>query len=1358
VLSDAEHFLEDYEGRALSWARPSGTSPVFTTGRVLFGNGDSALEVAIASVPPGSGQPRADDLRVLFRKRQMGRATPVLLVVTYSAPNGNPLAAVVGTSGDPAPVTALPVDRVERVCASVLAEPDRHAAVRAFDRLLAGLKDQQSPGLVNSGLFASHELRTGVPARQDWESACKAALSLRGMRGINLIHALGYQSAPRGSVAMVLTHGGHSRATAVLLADAEVFDRPSARFNNVTPVAHGLAIAASEELAWLIVLRGSQIRLYPASPDVGVGRKGQGETYAELDLALLSGQEAAYLTLLFAPAALARGGTVEQILSSSENFAADLGKRLRTRVYEDVVPTLAVAVAGKMNARTEAELADAYHRTLLVLFRLLFLAYAEDRGLLPYGHNPRYDRHAVKTLARDFAANPAMAFDPNATSLWDDMLTVWKAIDEGNRSWDVPAYNGGLFSRDPEASSAGAALADLHLTDSEFGPALRAMLVDSGDDGTHGPVDFRSLGVREFGTIYEGLLESELSVAQADLTVDPKTQAYLPAKHGDAIKVPAGSVYIHNKSGERKSTGSYFTKQFAVEHLLDSALEPALDYHLAGVAAMLDGGDEAAAAEAFFDFRVADPAMGSAHFLVAAIDRIEARFTAFLTERPVPSVADELSRLDRAAREALGSQAGSVEIETGALLRRQIARRCIYGLDLNLIAVELARVSIWIHTFVPGLPMSTLDHNLVVGNSLTGVATIDEVLDVLEPQRTPGQVSFFADEIREALDKARDHLIRAARTAEATKAEVKEAAKAHTQAMIDAADAKALMDAAVAIRLGLIPLPTGPEQAIRDGNSSTVQEEMTKLRAAHLPYLFPEVFLRTNPGFDCMLGNPPWEKVKVEEHQWWGLRFPGLRSMPQKEKNTAIAKYRRERPDLLAEYEDDVERTEAVKNVLGRGDFPGLRAATDTDLSVAFAWRFWRLLRDGGHSGVVLPRGILSGRATAQWRATVLEGGAFADTTFLVNSRNWMFEDVHPQYTIGLVSIVKGRAHSGVVAMRGPYHSLDEYRSGATLPVQRLLASEFAAWADGAPFPLLPYADSLGVFTKLRAHPRLDTPGGDWEFVPLRELHATDNKSFFDFDLADPHGDLPVLTGGSFNLWDPDYGEPYAYSRASEVLPWLQERRRRQVRLKSSAFYQMPASWASESSTLPCLHPRIAFRDVARATDSRTTICALIPGNNVLVHLSPYLLRRRGDTAADAYLLGVLSSVPLDWYARRYVEVHLTAGFLRSFPVPRPEEDDPRFRRVVAIAGRLAAVDGRYLEWAAEVGAPVGSVTSQKVKDDLIAELDAIVALLYGLDRADVKHIFATFHRGWDYQTRLAAVLGYYDRWKATQQEGSAVA
>ena len=135
---------------------------------------------------------------------------------------------------------------------------------------------------------------------------------------------------------------------------------------------------------------------------------------------------------------------------------------------------------------------------------------------------------------------------------------------------------------------------------------------------------------------------------------------------------------------------------------------------------------ERASGDDFFDFRVADIAMGSGHFLVAAIDRIERRFTTFLADHPVPAVRDELERLRQHARAVMREYGTDVDVEDTQLLRRQIARRCIYGVDLNPMAVDLARLSVWVHSFVPGLPLSLLDYNLVCGNSLVGIATLQE--------------------------------------------------------------------------------------------------------------------------------------------------------------------------------------------------------------------------------------------------------------------------------------------------------------------------------------------------------------------------------------------------------------------------------------------------------------------------------------------------------------------------------------------------------------------------------------------------------------------------------------------------------
>jgi phenylpyruvate tautomerase PptA (4-oxalocrotonate tautomerase family) len=262
----------------------------------------------------------------------------------------------------------------------------------------------------------------------------------------------------------------------------------------------------------------------------------------------------------------------------------------------------------------------------------------------------------------------------------------------------------------------------------------------------------------------------------------------------------------------------------------------------------------------------------------------------------------------------------------------------------------------------------------------------------------------------------------------------------------------------------------------------------------------------------------------------------------------------------------------------------------------------------------------------------------------------------------------------------------------------------------------------------------------------VRELDATNDKELFRTERSEDDGLWPVYKGESFYIWEPDRGVYYAWADPDVVLDALQKKRLHGNRNKRSAFSEFPPQWVEDPNTLPCLHPRIAFRDVARATDSRTVIAALIPGRVFITNTGPYLLWPKGDERDEAYLLGVLCSIPLDWYARRVVETHVNFHLFNSFPIPRPDRDDPLRRRVEEIAGRLAATDDRFQQWADAVGVPVGSVTSEDEKQDLIAELDAVVAKLYGLDEEDVVHIFETFHDTWDYQPRLQAVLEHFRR------------
>ena len=869
------------------------------------------MEVAVASATSVLARTTLLDV---WKARRAGRAAPVLLVVLH--PKG---ASLCGASGENPPVHQVADGaQAERLCRELLEQPDRHAALRFLTQAFPSL-EALLPGINNQGLLALHELQQGVRQRPDWDEAGRRALSAVGCRDHDLVQSLGYRIERLDNLTFILYGGGRRSALAVMLRQDELPEAGAPRFNNISPVSYALAKADDENLPWVLVVQGNRLRLYSARLEAGVGRRGRTETYVGCQPSLLADRDLPYLWLLFSAAALARGGSLAGILRDSHRFAGDLAARLRERIYEEVVPILARGVAterGLSSTSARDEIDRAYAMALTVLFRLLFIAYAEDRDLLPYRFNDAYRRRSLKQKAQELA-NAVHKEQPIArgASHWNEVRGLWQAVSEGHSEWGVPAYNGGLFSDDPDVSPAGASLAALSLPNDIFEAALRVLLVTETAERVPGPVDFRSLGVREFGTIYEGLLESELAIATTDLTVN-KRGSYVPARGYDQIVVSSGEVYLHDRSGARKSSGSYYTKPFAVEHLLDGALEPALTDHFV----RLDAMDETQAAAALFDFRVADIAMGSGHFLIAAIDRIERRLADYLAQRDLPGVRRQLAELRNAAIVALGEHAEAATIEDGQLLRRMIARRCIYGVDANNLTVQLARLAVWIHTFVPGLPLSVLDHTLVHGNSLVGVGAVDEIQRQFdELGKTHPMFDVDADQL---IGSASEPLGRLANLNDATLSDIKTAhdairqareAVAHTEELSDLITAGTLSDDQQLMAFPIVEWRNPDYRISMSAALAKARQELYGLHHLHFPIAFPEVFLRERPGFDVILGNPPWQEATIEEHAFWARHFPGLRAMPQSDQEAEKQRLRKERPDLVALYDSEVSETARIR-------------------------------------------------------------------------------------------------------------------------------------------------------------------------------------------------------------------------------------------------------------------------------------------------------------------------------------------------------------------------------------------------------------------------------------------------------------
>jgi len=468
---------------------------------------------------------------------------------------------------------------------------------------------------------------------------------------------------------------------------------------------------------------------------------------------------------------------VDAVYEASDTYAEALEDTLKERVFDHVFLELATGLYENHARRNgagdpEAVLDDVYRATLRLLYRLLFLLYAESRGLLPLDHPGYYD-HSLTHLAeraKDRVTETRPLSDKH-TDFWNDLDALFRTVDEGDPAFDVPAYNGGLFRRGSDANQ----FLDEHAIGQTY--VARALVhltaVDPEDDPTGPSVDYTSLDVRQLGSIYEGLLEHRL-VLDDD-----------------------GDLDLQTDEGERKGTGSYYTPHYVVEYIVEETLGPIVDERIEqfeaamdeittivngrdpddpGVQAKLDA-PRRRALDAFLTVRVCDPAMGSGHFLVYAADYLAEQFAQVLgrypdhnpvTQRLAEIRQSILDELDRQGVDTDGLD-GDDRLRDTSLLKRLVMKRCIYGVDLNPMAVELAKLSLWLHAFTVGAPLSFLDHHLKVGNSLIGTS-VDTVVDEI-------QADLFGN-VRDEILRGTRFLQDAAFNTDATLADVEQSAEA----------------------------------------------------------------------------------------------------------------------------------------------------------------------------------------------------------------------------------------------------------------------------------------------------------------------------------------------------------------------------------------------------------------------------------------------------------------------------------------------------------------------------------------------------------------------------------------------------
>lgn len=796
---------------------------------------------------------------------------------------------------------------------------------------------------------------------------------------------------------------------------------------------------ASPDHLWGIVSNGRQLRLLRDAASL------TRPSFLEVDLAdLLGGQRYAEFANVWrllhasrAPSHREQGGETciwEQWRSEGQQE----GTRVREGLRDGVEQALLTFGQGFLQHPDNHALRTALHdgtlskdaffqQLLRLIYRLIFVFTVEERGLL----HPKEDSAEAQAARRAYAEGYALSrlrelclkrrARTRHDDQWQAIRIVFRGLAQGEPRLALPAL-GGLFAPAQCPDLDAASLDNAHLLAALqhlrwAKPAGAQSLV---------PVDYRNMGPEELGSVYESLLELVPAID-------------LPARtFGFVGRTEEGST----AGNARKLTGSYYTPDSLVQELIRSALDPVIEQRLSA--------NPANPTEALLAIRVIDPACGSGHFLLAAARRL----------------AEKLAQL----RSLEGGQEGAIQPQDYRHALREVVTRCIFGVDRNPMAIELARMALWLEGYEEGRPLGFLDHHLQVGDALLGLTDLNvleqgiakdafkplsgddkDVCKALAKANAAGLKRIDKDLNRKQMLLGVDNRsgLDALRAIETLPADTPEQVAAKEQAwrrFLEDSAHSPLAHAADAL-VGAYLLPKTEDTAETVPTSITLHALLTdpqraqtehaapiaaaravceQARVFHWPLAFPQVFAQG--GFDCVLGNPPWERIKLQEEEFFATRHRDVAQARNKAERAQRIQWLSEgmlarhlSPDLAHEtHEDEAEKRLYREFVTARraaeaasvfahvkgadgGRYP-LTGVGDVNTYALFAETMLQIADSGGRAGFIVPSGLGTDDSTKRFFNSLVRNNRLVSFFGFDNAKK-IFPSVHPDTPFALVTL-----------------------------------------------------------------------------------------------------------------------------------------------------------------------------------------------------------------------------------------------------------------------------------------------------------------------------------------------------------------
>lgn len=1012
-----------------------------------------------------------------------------------------------------------------------------------------------------------------------------------------------------------------------------------------------------------------------------------------------------------------RGGVKEALLALGNGFLSHPDNAdLRERIVNNQLP-----------------LQDFFGQLLRLVYRVIFLLAAEDRGLL---HPPGVAASVRKLYADGYslaalrdAAVRRSAWD-RFHDRWEGLLITFAALATGDPRLGLPAL-GGIFDTGVIPDLEKVRLSNRSLMEAIY---RLAWLKDS---ATLMPVNWRDMETEELGSVYEGLLE-----------LTPRLM-----DHGRSFAFAEGT---ETKGNERKTTGSYYTPDSLVQVLLDSALDPALD--------RVESEAEDAAS-ALLGVTVIDPACGSGHFLLAAARRIATR-VAHARAEGVASAEDY--------RHAL----------------RDVARSCIHGVDRNPMAVELTKVALWIETVEPGKPLGFLDANIRCGDSLLGVYDLEVLREGIpdaaykpltgddkviardfekhnKAQRT-GQGRLFGagrglpappplagaaralrclpeDNTQQIAEKRRKF---AESEREAQRLNWRQAANAYIAAFLMPKTKKE------APSLGTATIPTSEDvfhliagdSLIYGPRIGRTQQLAFEALPFHWPLEFPDVMEKG--GFDVVLGNPPWDRIKIQEQEFFAPRDPEIANAPNAAARGRMIAALREAEEGTRERSlyDDFEMAKRIaeaSSVFARlsgedgGRFP-LTGRGDVNTYALFAELFATLSAEKGRAGVILPTQLATADTTKFFFNSLVENHQLVSFFNFFEIRKW-FPATDDRNPFGILTVGRVAGNAEFAFYLNAVTELDDCRRRFSLGAPQIAqinpntktAPIFRSKVDAE------LTANIYSRTPILVNESAGGSGNQWNISFLRMFDMANDSGLFRTamhlrDSAYVEVDSNWVLDGK-DCFVPLYEAKmfHQFNHRWSTYEAEESRDSDPAELSEASFEVTPKYWVAQEAVRRSLAAShwsrswlIAWRDICRATDARTVIFCVIPeagAGNTCPLLCP-----NAEPRQIVALYSNLNALVLDYVARQKVGgTHLTYNYLKQLPILPPSAyDQPALNFIADRVLKLTYTSDSMAAFAHDLGYDGPPFSWDESRRALLrADLDAWYARAYGLTRDELRYI-----------------------------------